>query len=225
MTLATVKNLPADDDHDVSREQLLKVREQRRSAIPIMRLHHNAIRTDDMEATRQFYEDILGLPLVHTMKMAIDPTTGKATPYLHCFFEMGDGGMIAFFLTPHRDKAPVTPQDAFDHHFAVKVASFDQLIAIKQRFDERKYPNCGINHGFCYSLYVRDPNRMLVEIVADPDHELELNEEYAAKAHADWQSWKNGDFSSNEGDHALVAYPLPTSSVEEMNRVLPADRP
>ncbi len=33
--------------------------------IPI-RLHHNAYVTRDQEKTRQFYEDIIGLPLVAT---------------------------------------------------------------------------------------------------------------------------------------------------------------
>lgn len=44
-------------------------------------------------------------------------------------------------------------------------------------------PNCGINHGFCYSLYVRDPNGMLVEFTADAPNELELSEAAAASAH------------------------------------------
>ena len=29
-----------------------------------MRLHHNAFLTDDQEATRKFYEDVIGMPLV-----------------------------------------------------------------------------------------------------------------------------------------------------------------
>jgi glyoxylase I family protein len=206
------------------RIELQRVREKRRAGIAILRLHHHAIRTDDMEATRVFYEDILQLPMVHTMKMAVDPTNGKPTPYLHCFFEMADGAAIAFFLTPHRDKAPLTPQDAFDHHFAVKVGSFEQLSSIRNRFEARKYPTAGINHGFCYSLYVRDPNNMLVEIVADPIEELEMNERYAAEAHKEWQNWNSGDHSHNEEDYSSVYYPWESSSVEELNRVLPADR-
>jgi glyoxylase I family protein len=224
MASVQVEDKPKSKLSAERRDELQGIRDRRRAGIPILRLHHHAIRTDDMEATRVFYEDILELPMVHTMKMAIDPTNGKPTPYVHCFFEMADGAAIAFFLTPHRDKAPLTPQDAFDHHFAVKVASFEQLSSIRKRFDERKYPNCGINHGFCYSLYVRDPNNMLVEIVADPADELEMNERYAAEAHQEWLSWKSGDKSHNEEDYSSVFYPWPSSSVEEMNRVLPADR-
>ncbi len=177
-----------------------------------------------MEATRHFYEELLGMPLVHTMKMGADPTTGNPTPYLHCFFEMADGSAIAFFQFLARDPAPCTPQDIFDHHFAVKVASFAQLQEIKKRFDDKHYPNCGINHGFCYSLYVRDPNNMAVEIVADPDDELEMNEKFAVEAKEDWLSWSKGDYTANEHKNPAHDYPLSTSSVDEMNKVLPATR-
>jgi glyoxylase I family protein len=222
---STIHDSKAPTQPDVDpHKRLQAVREHRRAKNRIARLHHNAIRTDDMEATRHFYEDMLGLPLVSTLKMGHDATTGKPTPYLHCFFEMGDGSMIAFFLIPHRDKAPPMPQDAFDHHLAVKVASFDDLIEIKQQFEAHNYPTCGINHGFCYSLYVRDPNKMMVEIVADPPNELEINEGFAAAARADWLSWQSGDRSSNQDNQPATRYPLPTSSVEEMQRVMPADR-
>ena len=34
----------------------------------VLRLHHFAYRCRDAEETRQFYEDMLGLPLVHVVK-------------------------------------------------------------------------------------------------------------------------------------------------------------
>ena len=34
--------------------------------IAVARLHHNAWVTTDQEATRRFYEDLIGLPLVAT---------------------------------------------------------------------------------------------------------------------------------------------------------------
>ena len=44
---------------------------------PIQQLHHYAYRCVDAEATRHFYEDILGLPLYHIIHSDIVPSTGE----------------------------------------------------------------------------------------------------------------------------------------------------
>src|SRR5260370_1242822 len=41
-------------------------------------LHHNAYRCRDSEETRRFYEDFLGLPLAHTLKIE-ETITGRKT--------------------------------------------------------------------------------------------------------------------------------------------------
>ena len=46
-------------------------------------LHHFAYRCRDAEETRRFYEDLLGLPLVMTMKLDVVPSTGEHCPYVH----------------------------------------------------------------------------------------------------------------------------------------------
>ena len=60
------------------------------------RLHHTAYTSYDLEATRHFYEDIIGLPLVATWCES-DELFGKERTYCHCFFGLGDGGALAFF--------------------------------------------------------------------------------------------------------------------------------
>ena len=64
---------------------------------PIHGLHHFAYRCKDAEETRQFYEDILGLPLYHIIQSDHVPSTGEFCPYTHIFFRMRDGSCIAFF--------------------------------------------------------------------------------------------------------------------------------
>ena len=54
------------------------------------RLHHNAFVTKDQEATRAFYEDLIGLPLVATWSEA-DELFGAVRVYCHTFFGLGDG--------------------------------------------------------------------------------------------------------------------------------------
>src|SRR5580698_10572010 len=63
--------------------------------LPI-RLHHNAYVTRDQEKTRQFYEDVIGMPLVATWCES-DELFGKMRTYCHTFFAMADGGALAFF--------------------------------------------------------------------------------------------------------------------------------
>jgi glyoxylase I family protein len=197
-------------------------RKARRRDNKIRRLHHHAVRTDDMEATRRFYEDLLGMPMVAALKGNVDPTTGRATPFLHCFFELADGSSLAFFQFLPELYGPATnlPRSGIDHHIAVSVPDFDDIADLKAKFDEHGYASCGINHGFCYSLYVRDPNGMLLEFVADADNELELNETAAALAHGELAKWNRKDFSAATVEPIAVDYPLPTSPAEDILKVV-----
>ena len=45
------------------------------SFVPINGLHHFAYRCRDAEETRHFYEDLLGLPLVHVIRQDRVPST------------------------------------------------------------------------------------------------------------------------------------------------------
>ena len=65
-------------------------------------LHHYAYRCRNAE-TRSFYEDLLGLPLAHVIQADEVPSTGASEPYVHLFFEFGDGSYIAFFDLERRD--------------------------------------------------------------------------------------------------------------------------
>ena len=60
------------------------------------RLHHNAFVTEDQEATRAFYEDLIGLPLVATWT-EVEELFGEERTYCHTFYGLGDGSALAFF--------------------------------------------------------------------------------------------------------------------------------
>ena len=53
-------------------------------------LHHNAHRCSDSEETRKFYENFLGLPLVHAFEIK-ETKSGRKTSTLHSFYQMEDG--------------------------------------------------------------------------------------------------------------------------------------
>ena len=52
------------------------------------RLHHTAYVSKNLEATRKFYEDIIGLPLMATWCES-DMLFGAERTYCHCFFGLG----------------------------------------------------------------------------------------------------------------------------------------
>ena len=85
------------------------------------RLHHTAYVTKDMEATRKFYEDVLGFPLIATW-CEKDILFGKERTYIHCFFGIADGSALAFFqfADPEDQKefGPEMPPSPF-HHIAL----------------------------------------------------------------------------------------------------------
>ena len=127
-------------------------------------LHHNAYRCRDSEETRLFYEDFLGLPLVHAFR--IDSTmTGRDSGVLHSFYEMSDGSYLAFFEAPGQ-QFEFKRQHDFDLHIALEVSDgwLEQMFT-KARTEGREVRGVS-DHGFCRSIYFRDPNGYVIELAA-----------------------------------------------------------
>src|ERR1700712_2327355 len=103
---------------------------------PAQGLHHFAWRCRDAEETRHFYEDILGLPLVHVIRLDHVPSTGEYCPYVHIFFEMTDGSAIAFFDLGDGIRAEPSPNTPpWVIHIALRVDTIDELLAVRQRLE------------------------------------------------------------------------------------------
>ena len=121
------------------------------------RLHHTAYMSRDLEATRKFYEDIIGLPLVATW-CEKDKLFGKERTYCHLFFGLADGGALAFFQFADKGDqaqfAPTMPLSPF-HHIALNVDAETQA-GIEKRLQEAgfKAPKSYVlEHGYCRSIY------------------------------------------------------------------------
>lgn len=155
------------------------------------RLHHAAWVTRDMEATRQFYEDIIGLPLTATWAER-HPTTGRE--YCHTFFEFGDGGALAFFQFADQDENPI--ELSSPGHLAFECDAETQS-GIKARLEAAGYDVRVTDHGYCLSLYVNDPNNLRLEFTVDrPDLERIMTRQ-RQNAHADLARWLAGDRTPN----------------------------
>lgn len=144
--------------------------------------HHVAYRCRDAAETRKFYGNLLGLKEAAALAFDKDPA-GNDRPYMHLFFEMGNGSYLAFFDAPST-AAPegFTMKDGIeDYHFAFEAGSMEELELFKNRLTEAKVPAFGpIDHGFCHSLYFFDPNGLACEItVRDAKHDEIMQTESA----------------------------------------------
>lgn len=172
------------------------------------RLHHTAYVTKDLEATRAFYEDVLGLPLVATW-CETDHLFGKDRTYCHCFFGLGDGSALAFFqFADPEDQAqfgPEMPQTPFVH-IALNVDHEAQAEIEKRIKGAGLDATYTLEHGYCRSVYVVDPNGMTVEFCCDDPRASDGDAERRANAHAELKRWLAGDHATNNGfRHAEAA--------------------
>lgn len=167
------------------------------------RLHHTAYVSKDLEKTRAFYEDIIGLPLAATWREA-DELFGEIRTYCHCFFELEDGSALAFFqFANERDQKefdPVLPPSPF-RHIALNVDAETQA-AIAGRLEKAGYrapETFVLEHGYCRSLYATDPNGMIVELTCDAPEAIkpELVKQRRETARRTLAEWLAGNHASN----------------------------
>ncbi len=165
------------------------------------RLHHTAYVSRDLEKTRHFYEDIIGLPLVATWCES-DVLFGAERTYCHCFFGLADGGALAFFQferdEDQKEFGPKMPPTPF-HHIALKVEP-----EVQKQIEERlqaagfKEPDMYVlEHGYCRSVYAVDPDGMIVEFTLDHPDTEKISTTRRADAHSELKRWLAGDHHSN----------------------------
>jgi glyoxalase family protein len=123
-------------------------------------VHHLTFVGSNREATIEFYQGVLGMPLIFEQPNLDVPDEN------HLYFDAGDGRLITFFVRPRRANDPTpNPQNVGNlHHiaFTVSRATYTQVAA---RLLELGIPNTGpIDRGFMDSIYFRDPNGQLLEM-------------------------------------------------------------
>lgn len=162
-----------------------------------LRLHHHAYTTDDHEANRRFYEDIVGLPLV-AMYIERENIGGTWVELGHAFYGLADGGALAFFnfADPERQRAYRARSQSQFSHLSLAVDDETQE-EIRSRVEKAGVRHSFIDHGYCRSLYFTDPNGLLLEFTVDPPHAADIHAEMRRTAHADLERWVKGDRSPN----------------------------
>lgn len=123
-------------------------------------VHHITFVGSNREETIEFYQGVLGMPLVFEQPNLDVPDEN------HLYFDAGDGRLITFFVRPTRQNDPKNnPEDIGNlHHiaFTVSRATYDQVA---KRLNDMGIENTGpIDRGFMNSIYFRDPNGQLLEM-------------------------------------------------------------
>jgi len=172
------------------------------------RLHHYAFVIKDQEANRHFWEDVIGIPLSATWcERAFNATVNREVEYCHTFYELADGGALAFFQFADEDayEAMRALRPEQGQHFAMKVdrKTYDELV---QRIKAAKLPLRETDHGYCQSLYTASPDGLKVEFTIDHPDVKAIAAMRKADCHSELKRWLAGDHRPNNNDrHGVTA--------------------
>ena len=140
-------------------------------------VHHLALNTDDMKLTIDFYAGVLGMPLIHAMRVPAGLGTGPGNrgnpPFenlRHYFFDMGNDSTVAFFeipkgVKPHGDRDAIATMQ----HLAF-ATSRDGAADLLDRLTQHGIANSGVIETFpgLMSIYFFDPNGIRLEFAWRP---------------------------------------------------------
>lgn len=165
------------------------------------RMHHYEWVTADQEATRQFYEDVVRLPLVCVWTEQVS-RDGRPLSYIHSQYGLTDGSVLSFFsFADPADQlalAATLPGSPFVKMALLVDASEQDAIEQRLVADPRtKAETFRRDHGYCRSLYTRDPNGLVVEFTVDTPDGRALAAHKREKAHADLRRWLAGGHTTN----------------------------
>jgi glyoxylase I family protein len=133
-------------------------------------IHHVAYACRDLDTTVRFYDELMGMPLVHTEVKRLENGF-----FRHVFFDTGDGTCMAFFdVHGAGEKEGWSSAVSTGNGLPVWVnhiafgADVERQEAVRARMAAAGVePLMELDHGWCHSLYYLDPNGIMVELCRD----------------------------------------------------------
>ena len=159
------------------------------------RLHHSAVVVEDLGASKKFYEDIMGLPLVATWCESNE----AMGDFCHAFFGLEDNSAVALFQFADEEKyqALKRPDNLSPFHHLALSGTKAMQDGIRERADAAGISNHTTDHGYCVSIYLNDPDGHLVELTYDPEEAVEHADFIRNRATAELDRWLAGDHTTN----------------------------
>src|SRR5919199_3342033 len=124
-------------------------------------IHHLALVCSDVERTIQFYQGLLGFPLIEL----IENRDYKGSS--HLFFDLGAGNLLAFFDFPGLGLEPGKESFGSVQHLAISVTP-DSFERLKARLEDEGISYLGPDRGITNSVYVKDPDGVQIELLKEP---------------------------------------------------------
>ena len=176
----------------VAPTQESQVRRNRPSSV-----HHFAWQVTDQETNRQFFEDMIGLPLIASFSDESDVEPGLK--FCHTLYELGDGNSLSFFQLLG-DSAQVNTS-AFDrfNHIALRADAATQQ-EVHERLLAANYEHTIQDHGWTVSLYVRSPDGICIELAVDTERAKDVFRRRRIDPHGELRKWMSGDHTPNSDD-------------------------
>src|SRR3954462_1420946 len=123
-------------------------------------IHHAALICSDVEQTIQFYDGLLGFPLIELTENRDYPGSS------HFFFDLGNSTLLGFFDFPGLGLQPAEERIGTVQHIAIAVPP-EKHAALQKKLDELGIAYDGPQRGIPESLYLRDPDGIGIELLSD----------------------------------------------------------
>lgn len=119
-------------------------------------VNHVAVYCKDLDETARFYTDIMGMPLINVIDNRDVPES------THMNVDIGNGMALSFFDFPHIPRLNEFATEGVGNlmHIALSI-SRTRYDEVKSRLDE----NAIVYEEVGGSIYVRDPNRLNLELL------------------------------------------------------------
>ena len=159
--------MPSEDELKVLEARRLELRERYlqptadRPPSPGRGIHHAALICSDVQRTIDFYQGVLGFPLVELVENRDYPGSS------HLFFDLGNRTLLGFFDFPGLGLQPGVESIGAVQHIAISMPR-DAWEQAQSRLEAAGVAYVGPDRGIEESMYLKDPDGIQIELLSDP---------------------------------------------------------